>query len=81
MKRAHQYPEYRDAGAFPEPQGMLHAQIDPASGQLATPACPAARTELFIGGIEPKVNCQLHQATAQENHPKNIFKKLWGIFR
>jgi penicillin-binding protein 1B len=60
MKRAHEHREYRNVSEFDAPAGVVSAQIDPASGQLATAACPRVRTEYFIEGTQPVEMCQLH---------------------
>ena len=60
MKRAHEHREYRNVSEFEAPPGVVGVQIDPASGQLATPACPKVRTEYFIDGTQPVEQCQLH---------------------
>ena len=46
--------------SFQPPSGILTAQVDPASGQLATPECPAVRSEVFITGTEPVEFCGRH---------------------
>jgi penicillin-binding protein 1B len=60
MKRAHEHREYRNVSEFGAPAGVVGVQIDPASGQLATAACPKVRTEYFIEGTQPVELCQLH---------------------
>jgi penicillin-binding protein 1B len=60
MKRAHEHREYRNVSEFEAPAGVVSVQIDPASGQLATAACPKVRTEYFIEGTQPAEMCQLH---------------------
>jgi len=60
MKRAHEHREYRNVSEFQAPAGVVGVQIDPASGQLATAACPKVRTEYFIEGTQPVEQCQLH---------------------
>jgi membrane carboxypeptidase/penicillin-binding protein len=60
MKRAHEHREYRNVTEFDAPTGVVGVQIDPASGQLATAACPKVRTEYFIEGTQPGEQCQLH---------------------
>jgi len=60
MKRAHEHREYRNVSEFEAPSGVVGVQIDPASGQLATAACPKVRTEYFIEGTQPVEQCQLH---------------------
>ena len=61
MKRAHEHREYRNVTEFQPPAGIVSAAIDPASGQLATAACPKVRTEYFIEGTQPVEMCQLHR--------------------
>jgi penicillin-binding protein 1B len=60
MKRAHQHPEYRTVQPFGAPDGIVSAEIDPDSGQLATSACPTYRAEVFIAGTQPVELCHLH---------------------
>jgi penicillin-binding protein 1B len=60
MKRAHEHREYHNVSEFEAPAGIVGVQIDPASGQLATAACPKVRTEYFIDGTQPVELCQLH---------------------
>ncbi|MDQ6700853.1 MAG: PBP1A family penicillin-binding protein [Acidobacteriota bacterium] len=82
MRRAHQYPEYRDTQPFQEPAGMVHTRIDPVSGQLATAACPTVRAELFIAGTEPREVCSLHREDARRENPRpGFFRRLWGVFK
>jgi hypothetical protein len=42
------------------PDGAVVLEIDPASGELATPACTGTITEFFIKGTEPTKVCHLH---------------------
>lgn len=60
MKRAHGYREYRNVAEFEAPDGIVTAEIDPLSGQLATAACPQRRAEVFIAGTQPTDYCRLH---------------------
>ncbi len=60
MKRAHQYREYRGVRGFAAPDGVVSVEIDPATGQLASPSCPGVRTEVFIAGTQPVEVCRLH---------------------
>jgi penicillin-binding protein 1B len=39
------------------PEGIVTAKIDPETGHLATPACPAAREELFAAARAPVAFC------------------------
>jgi penicillin-binding protein 1B len=50
------------AGAeFEVPDGISFVDIDPASGKLATPACPRTFREAFRIGTEPVRQCDLHR--------------------
>jgi penicillin-binding protein 1B len=60
MKRAHSFREYRNVAQFQAPDGVVTAEIDPLSGQLATAACPQRRAEVFIAGTQPTDYCRLH---------------------
>jgi len=60
MKRALEFKEYKGAKPFDAPDGIVPVEIDPLSGQLATPACPGPRQEVFIAGTQPLEYCRLH---------------------
>jgi penicillin-binding protein 1B len=60
MKRAHQYREYRNVREFQPPDGIVTVEVDPATGQLATPLCPSPRAEVFLSGTQPVESCRLH---------------------
>jgi penicillin-binding protein 1B len=60
MKRAHQYREYRNVHEFQAPDGIVTVEVDPATGQLATPQCPSPIAEVFLAGTQPVESCRLH---------------------
>jgi penicillin-binding protein 1B len=60
MKRAHQHREYRSVHSFQAPEGIVTAQIDAETGELATPSCPKIRNQVFISGTQPVDTCHLH---------------------
>ncbi|MBZ5585600.1 MAG: PBP1A family penicillin-binding protein [Acidobacteriia bacterium] len=66
MKSAARFRRYRDAKPFQPPAGVTSARICPDSGQLATDFCPNARSEVFISGSEPVVECQMHGMATQQ---------------
>ena len=66
MRRAHKHRGYRDVAAFEVPEGVVSAQIDPLSGQLATSACPTPATEYYILGTQPVQFCPLHVGGSTE---------------
>ncbi|MEW6720156.1 MAG: PBP1A family penicillin-binding protein [Thermodesulfobacteriota bacterium] len=57
---------YSHAGppAFVPPEGVEFAEIDPASGRLATGNCPQILREAFLAGTAPTEPCPLHPANA-----------------
>jgi penicillin-binding protein 1B len=60
MKRAHRHREYRNVKPFEAPEGIVTADIDADTGQLASPSCPRVRSEVFIAGTQPIEACRLH---------------------
>lgn len=60
MIRAHQLPAYRNVHAFAPPSGIVTADIDADTGELATPDCPHVRSEVFLAGSEPTEYCRMH---------------------
>ncbi len=45
---------------FDVPDGIVYADIDKDTGQLATPNCPRVYREAFLAGHEPGESCQTH---------------------
>ncbi len=68
MRRAHQHRDYRNAQQFAIPDGVVSAQVDSKSGQLATSACPPdqTRTEYYLVGTQPVTFCSLHAGGSTE---------------
>ncbi|MGH9666062.1 MAG: penicillin-binding transpeptidase domain-containing protein, partial [Bryobacteraceae bacterium] len=66
MKLAHRHREYRNVSGFDPPEGIVTADVDPTTGQLATPACPQHDTEEFIAGTQPVDVCRLHGGGATQ---------------
>lgn len=96
MKRAHAHREYRNVHGFSAPDGVVTAEIDPDTGQLATASCPKRRDEVFIAGTQPVETCSVHGGGAQitdwnadKNKPdddptkkkKGFLGRLKGIFK
>lgn len=66
MKRAHKHRAYRDVTNFAVPEGVVSAQIDADTGQLATSACPRVVTDYYLLGTQPVQFCMLHQGGSTE---------------
>jgi len=48
---------------FDVPGGITFADIDPDTGELATPRCPVSHHDPFITGTEPTQLCELHNGS------------------
>jgi penicillin-binding protein 1B len=94
MKSAHNHREYRNVHAFSAPDGIVTADIDPESGQLATANCPKTRSEVFLAGTQPIETCALHGGGTQitdwnsdkksddpSKKGKGFLGRLKGIFK
>ena len=46
---------------FAVPSGIVYAEIDRDTGQLAGPLCPRLFREAFLSGTEPTVSCDVHR--------------------
>ncbi len=66
MKRAHRHRAYRDVSQFDVPDGVVSAQIDADTGQLATSLCPRVVTEYYLLGTQPVQFCTLHPGGTTE---------------
>ncbi len=66
MKRAHRRRAYRSVSQFDVPTGVVSAQIDGTTGQLATSLCPRVVTEYYLLGTQPVQFCALHPGGATE---------------
>jgi penicillin-binding protein 1B len=60
MKRAHTLKEFRNPEPFEPVDGIVTADLDPDTQELATFACPRHTTEVFIAGSQPSRYCRLH---------------------
>lgn len=47
------------------PDDVTSREIDPESGQLATPYCAVTRREIFVAGTEPSAVCALHAGSGE----------------
>ncbi len=47
--------------SFSVPDGIVFADIDPLTGQLAGPFCPRRISEAFLEGTDPWEQCHLHR--------------------
>jgi penicillin-binding protein 1B len=61
---------------FKVPSGVVFADIDKDTGQLATPGCTRVVHEAFLAGTEPAEYCTVHGDPIT-----SAFSKLGGFFR
>ena len=54
MMRAHARRPYRNASEFPQPSGVVVANIDPSTGKLASGTNTNAREEVYLQGTQPQ---------------------------
>ncbi len=66
MKRAHRHRAYHDVAQFDVPDGVVSAQVDADTGQLATSLCPRVITEYYLLGTQPVQFCASHPGGATE---------------
>ena len=60
MMRAHSLREYRNPEPFEPVEGIVTADLDPDTQELATFACPRRTREVFVAGSQPSRYCRLH---------------------
>jgi penicillin-binding protein 1B len=66
----------RPSVPFEPPEGIVFADIDPDTGQLATPNCPRTFSESFIAGTVPTQTCERHRPPL----PGRILSAVKGLF-
>jgi penicillin-binding protein 1B len=67
MKQASKFRRYQNARNFQAPSGVVSEHICPDSGELAGPNCPEERTDVFISGTEPAIECRLHSSNITQS--------------
>jgi penicillin-binding protein 1B len=72
MKKAIALPQYADARAFSQPQGVVDVQLDKITNRLATPSCPDTYTIAFMAGTEPHDTCD------QTGGVQGFFSRIFG---
>jgi penicillin-binding protein 1B len=66
--------------AFTVPDNIVFAEIDKATGKLATGGCPKVINEAFLAGTEPRESCPVHGGSGLRG-PGGILSRLSAIFR
>jgi penicillin-binding protein 1B len=57
MSEAARYKQYGNAKPFKAPEGVVQASVDPATGALSGPDCPAGISSYFVDGTQPQMQC------------------------
>jgi penicillin-binding protein 1B len=57
MSEAVRYKQYGDAKPFMPPPGVTQVSVDPKTGELSGPGCPAGISSYFIDGTQPQTPC------------------------
>ena len=79
MKRATAMPAYKELSDFVAPAGVSVVEIDPTTLELATPACPTTRKEVFLSGTEPTEFCELHGGRMlTQTPPASWLSRIFG---
>jgi penicillin-binding protein 1A len=66
--------------AFTVPDNIVFAEIDKATGQLATGGCPKVINEAFLAGTEPREHCSVHGQSAGRSIG-NFLKRALGVIK
>jgi len=78
MIKATALPEYRDVKEFVKPEGVETVVIDSDTLQVATPACPSTREEVYITGSQPTQLCELHGGHGPASAAGSFLSHLFG---
>jgi 1A family penicillin-binding protein len=74
--------EDRRGGGWEIPDGMLSREIDPETGELATPWCFNRRVEWFKPGTEPYAYCSDHHLQEdRRRRGESLSERITRIFR
>ena len=78
MNHATSASPYRDVKDFTMPDGVQSVVIDPESLQIATPACPTNREEVYIAGSAPTEFCELHGGHGLSTSTGSVLSQIFG---
>ena len=79
----------RPAIPFERPAGLVEVVVCAESGELPNPDCPQTRSELFVAGTQPMVQCSMHRRLAidkatgllatRDTPPERIMERVYTI--
>lgn len=76
MTEAARYKQYGDAKPFKPPQGVTQVSVDPQTGQLAGPGCPAGVSSYFVDGTQPQTQCMPQQVEIISNDNGGVIERM-----
>jgi len=78
MMKATILPAYRDVREFQKPEGVDSILIDSDTLEVATPACPNTREEVYITGSSPIQMCELHGGRGPATSAGSFLSHIFG---
>ena len=78
MMKATALPAYRDVRDFQKPEGVDTILIDSDTLEVATPACPSTREEVYIAGSSPIQMCELHGGHGPATSAGSFLSHIFG---
>ncbi|MGA2960205.1 MAG: PBP1A family penicillin-binding protein [Candidatus Korobacteraceae bacterium] len=72
MKSAVKLQQYKDAGRFQPPSGVVDVRLDKVTNLLSTSSCPAGYDVAFIAGTEPTLTCD-------QGNGRNFLQRIFGL--
>ena len=79
MSEAVRYKQYSEAKAFQPPDGVTQASVDPRTGELSGPGCPAGMLSYFIAGTQPQTPCMPQEVQIISNGDGGVIERLVPI--
>ncbi|HTB18778.1 MAG TPA: PBP1A family penicillin-binding protein [Bryobacteraceae bacterium] len=76
MSEAARYKQYSDAKPFKPPQGVTQVSVDPQTGELSGPTCPAGVASYFVDGTQPQTPCMPQQVEIISTGDGGVVERL-----
>lgn len=76
MMEAARYKQYGDAKPFKPPQGVTQVSVDPQTGELSGPGCPAGVSTYFVDGTQPQTPCMPQQVEIISNGDGGVIERM-----
>jgi penicillin-binding protein 1B len=75
MSEAARYKQYGNAKPFHPPSGVIQASVDPQTGQLSGPGCPAGIPTYFVEGTQPQTQCMPQEIEIISTADGGVFER------